>query len=498
MYKFYVSQAEVRLILDIIKPIKETIYLSAENYKRYRIIIRILFYNYEKMRYWLSVEEIFEEISEFYEYGIDSLKQDLMSLENWGNLISIQDTAKTRTLEEFKNRKFRYKISEITVAFERTLIQLENQSNSVKGSLEVSLIERFRETLKEINNLEDDKIYSWWQNLNTDFKQLNENYQDYISKFDFKLNDLSNVTEFLIYKERFVKYLNGFIVGIQENSIFINEILNSIEEDKLESIIDKIVEYETDTMINDNLKNKEIYKGRFLSMKQWFISTNKKSSMVDILLERTNEIIRKITRYAYQIADMNTVNALRKDDYKNIIEIFHDAKDVCEAHKLSSLIFGVFNTKHIVFSSERETESIKSSTYEEKSEVVTIIPRIRNYREKTANKVSIKDNSISKKELLMKTLSKREDERKNIEAKIINNSLKFRELPVLTKEERLIFLSWLSKALNKNSEWIKNEYGHFFKLKNDKPKNNITLKCVDGEFNMPDFEIVFKEGRICD
>ena len=37
-----------------------------------------------------------------------------------------KDTKKTRTIEEFKNRKFKYQITPITIELERTLIKLEN------------------------------------------------------------------------------------------------------------------------------------------------------------------------------------------------------------------------------------------------------------------------------------------------------------------------------------------------------------------------------------
>ena len=42
-------------------PLIESRYLSAENADRYRSIMRLFYLHYEKMRYWLYQEEIFEE-----------------------------------------------------------------------------------------------------------------------------------------------------------------------------------------------------------------------------------------------------------------------------------------------------------------------------------------------------------------------------------------------------------------------------------------------------
>ena len=87
------------------KKVVEASYLCTGNSFRYRTIIRIAYKQYEKMKYWLYKEEIFneiEKIEEFKGYTLDELKQDLDSLENWGNFITVQDTAKPKTLEEFK------------------------------------------------------------------------------------------------------------------------------------------------------------------------------------------------------------------------------------------------------------------------------------------------------------------------------------------------------------------------------------------------------------
>lgn len=50
-------------------------------------------------------------------------------------------------------------------------------------------------------------------NLNNEFKNLNENYQDYISEFYMpKIENILKTTEFLIFKEGFIKYLKDFYV----------------------------------------------------------------------------------------------------------------------------------------------------------------------------------------------------------------------------------------------------------------------------------------------
>ena len=69
----------------LIKPITETSYLNAENVKRYRVILRFFFIQYERIKYWLDQAEVYEELKshkEFEDYTWEQCRQDLDSLVN--------------------------------------------------------------------------------------------------------------------------------------------------------------------------------------------------------------------------------------------------------------------------------------------------------------------------------------------------------------------------------------------------------------------------------
>ena len=488
------------------KKIIEASYLCTGNTSRYRAIIRIAYKKYEKMKYSLYKEELFDDIKKingFDEYTLDDLKQDLDSLESWGNFITIQDTARTRTLEEFKNRRFRYQVSPTTIELERALIKIENIKETSRGSLEISLIERFKETLEQIKVLEEfdrGKIYSWWEMLNRDFKHLNENYQDYISKFySPKTEELLKTNEFLIFKESFIKYLREFIKGLQINVPNIKYLLNHIddEEAKIRRIVENIINHEKENIAlgndYDEKENYDLHYGRYLSMREWFIGSLGNISMADNLLESTNEIIRKITRYALQIVEMQTSGGSRKGEYKSLIEMFNKCVDIKEAHKLSSVVFGVMSSKHIGCDIERQTENINSGIYDESPTIITVQPSNR-YRAKTANRNHVKEKAEDKKRMAREVLANRQREKEIIESRIVNNRLSFKELNNITSEERRIFLTWLSYSLNKKDQvWVRNEYGRYYKVVNKNETEKITLSCEDGDFIMPAYEIIFKE-----
>ncbi len=99
----------------LIRPLTEAKYLNADNVSRYRCIMRIFFEHYEKLKYWLYQEEVYEEMIQdpfFVDYRMEQCQQDLMMLTEWKNLNTIQDTKKVASIEEFKNKKYRYQLKD--------------------------------------------------------------------------------------------------------------------------------------------------------------------------------------------------------------------------------------------------------------------------------------------------------------------------------------------------------------------------------------------------
>lgn len=161
------------------KALTEVKYLNADNVSRYRCIMRIFFENYEKLKYWLYQEEIYDQMKEdpfFADYRIEQCQQDLAMLVEWKNLNTIQDTRKVASIEEFKNKKYRYQMSEYSVEIERLVLRLENLF--VEGSsLEPTLLERIRRNVNRFEEMskegiDTDTVYTWWNDLNNDFIRL--------------------------------------------------------------------------------------------------------------------------------------------------------------------------------------------------------------------------------------------------------------------------------------------------------------------------------------
>lgn len=56
------KESSMQVSDKLIRPLTEAKYLNADNVSRYRCIMRIFFEHYEKLKYWLYQEEVYEEM----------------------------------------------------------------------------------------------------------------------------------------------------------------------------------------------------------------------------------------------------------------------------------------------------------------------------------------------------------------------------------------------------------------------------------------------------
>ena len=81
-----------------LKPLTEAKYLNADNVSRYRAIMRIFLMHYDKLKYKLYQEEVYEAMCDtglFPDYRMEQCRQDLDMLTEWKNLEAYQDTCRT-------------------------------------------------------------------------------------------------------------------------------------------------------------------------------------------------------------------------------------------------------------------------------------------------------------------------------------------------------------------------------------------------------------------
>lgn len=483
------------------KQIQEARYLNVENSDRYRSILRLFYLNYEKLKYWMYQEDVYEELTEdiyFSEYTMEQCQQDLSVLVSWGNLATIQDTRKVTTIEEFKNKKFRYQLTETAVEIERMVLRLENLF--IEGSsLEPTLLERLKLSLLKVNSMSlenTETIYGWWNDLNNDFIRLNQNYQDYMHELNsVKAEEMMKTKEFLVFKDRLIEYLRSFVKALQINATTIEQSLRQVNPNYVKTILEKVTEYELSIpRIDVEVNGDEIYermKGRWDNIFRWFIGMDGTESESVKVFDTTNEIIRKITRYATRLSEQNNRGANRREEYRKLSQMFAKCENIYEAHRLSAVVFGMEKPLHLKGDIVRKTESFNSGIYDEEPYEITITPRVREYREKSKRSVMI-DRTAEKEAVRLAEIAKQEAERKLRSQYIQGNCLDFSALPEIAPQVRDVFLCWLSKGLETKNLRAKTDDGKEYYIEEKEPQESCILQCTDGTFRMPAYRIIFE------
>ena len=487
------------------RPLTEAKYLNADNVDRYRSIMRIFYENYEKLRYWLYQEEVYEEMRRdpyFADYRMEQCQQDLAMLTEWKNLNTIQDTRKVASIEEFKNKKFRYQMSEYSVEIERLVLRLENLF--VEGaSLEPTLLERLRIHVEKFSGMagqDTGTVYTWWSDLNNDFIRLNQNYQDYIRDLNsVKAEEMMRTKEFLVFKDKLVEYLRNFVKGLQKNVGVIEETLRLLEPEILGAVLEKVNDYEMSIPRMDVEVSREMIeektRGRFKSIRNWFVAEGSQENEAGRLFDATNEIIRRITRYAAQLSEKNALGANRREEYRKVAEIFLKCENLQEAHRMSAMVFGLEKPFHLKAVADRETDSMNQSVYEEPAAEILLRPRIRNYGEKS-KRTSIRDNAREKEETRRAAVEQMKKDWEKLETLEKNGRIDFDSLPVIEARVREILLKWLSDALEDSDHSARAEDGREFMLDMTHVDEQCVVHCEDGNFTMPKLSIVFQEGAV--
>jgi len=489
--------------MDHFEQINETSYLSVQNAPVYRKIMRCFYREYEKMHFQLYKEDVFRLLKEdeaFDMYSMEQLVLDLEALVKWKNLTPIQDPGKVYTIADYKNKQYRYTMSEYAVEIERLTVRLENLFLE-SGNLSMNFFVRLERSLDETESMENAELRTvneWWQTLQEDFKRLNQNYQDYLRDFySGKTEKLMKSVEFMVHKDKFIKYLNEFVQELQRHSKRMEQLLEKNTERMENMILERVVESELDIPhalleIHGNAEpsvRENVY-GKWHSLKNWFVDGQGQECEAKKVLKITSDIIRNIIQNAALIVQVQNWGISRKDDYKKFLELFLKCEDLEEAHKLSAHVFGVQQIEHYKTNFPREEDSINNSVYQEDPSMFLLKPHTRGYREKK-DRTGFADKSLEKMAQRESYLRRAQRQKEVVLRYIREQKIRFAEIDeVVSEDTRVIFLQWIAQANMSSEKTGRTEYGQEYRLK--KKEGSCVLKCEDGNLKMPDYILEFK------
>ena len=199
---------------SIFDKIEETKYLSEGKAGIYRPICWLLFQKSarEFQGSMYTVAEILSDLKlrpefegRFMELTEKELDEALKSLERWGNVLGHQDTSIPKRIEEWKNRRSLYSITDITIELERMIMGLHNNLLAIRGiEFERHIPDRMLEEFDKLKNWEKNQSIDLrivWKELMDRFKSLqteSSNFYAQISRFSTS-EELLRTTSFLAY-----------------------------------------------------------------------------------------------------------------------------------------------------------------------------------------------------------------------------------------------------------------------------------------------------------
>ncbi|WP_059103514.1 TIGR02677 family protein [Shouchella shacheensis] len=486
------------------KKVLEATYLSTDKTPKYRAILRFFYQEHERLREFLMPEEVLEHLhqyEEFREYDLEELQTDLSSLVKWRNLIAHQESGKVQTIEEFKKKRFRYQVTPYTVEFERMLVQFETNSEQFSGSLEKTQFERFYEILEKISGEEKraEESAQLWDDLLTYFKKITQNTSDYFAYLRSEdATEQMKSDAFFHYKDQFTMYLREFILHLQRTAAGIQDVMISLDRKKMRAFFTKVTEHEEQVFRFEKTFTREEMveelEATWLNVKAWFLGNGSGESQYENVLLQTNEAIRKMTRIIQRLGERSQIQHSRKDDYVHLAKWFLSFDKLQDAHKLSSVVFGLKHTKHL-YSDHLPTDDIYVDVWEEEAMVHERMPITRSYREKTRTSAS-EDKEAEKEKTIEDYLQKLAHETALIHQYLDGESIDLEKVPEVEPFVRKTFLLWIGKAMAKKDQEIKTEFGDRVYVELDQARS-IHLKAKDGTLEMPAarFHFLDKGGK---
>lgn len=348
-------------MLDQLGHVEEVRYLATDNTPVYRAIVAFLYERYEASEMgWVWPAEIVGFLRESGAgagaYDERACVQHLAQLEKWRVVTSEHDLENVRTLQEFVSQARRYQITERGRLVEEFARQLE-ADDSTRGSLEVGRIRRLREALVAIDGLLKQHVAGWgasaladleshWAAAEDARREIRAEALRYMSQLnDERLDDLSDVESFAVYKGLLRTYVGEFHEALQKFRSFSHSLFAEWKRAGLtERLVAALVEVERNRKVDRREPGvlAEIYRGHLAALMGFSAPDGTAQILEAKTLGRLLALISRIERIVLE----RRASADRPQDLENLALAFRRAPSDDFAHELAGVAFGLGTPRH--------------------------------------------------------------------------------------------------------------------------------------------------------
>ncbi|WP_223829883.1 TIGR02677 family protein [Paenibacillus arenilitoris] len=490
-----------------LRAVPELSYLTAINVARYRAIMKFIYMEYQRLKYWLRPEEIYEGVQAWgvlEGYTQEQCLSDLESLKAWGNLASRHDGGRALSVEEYMRKKSQYLLTPYAIEIERMLEALE-KVKGYGGSLETTYFDTITACIHEIRlsamEFETGEALRNWEKLYEAFKTMHENAADFIASIhSIQAEEMMATEGFLALKDNLVNYLQHFVKGLQNGAYKIEGQLQRIGDGLRDAYLEKVLADELGKPRLEEGKSPdelrvELQQG-WDNLKRWFIGDEQELSELTLLERATKEAIAKVVRSAVRLQERRRGGMSRRNDLESLGRKFAQLDSLEEAHKLAAYVFGLFPSRHLQGLDERGTERTDASTWDEMPNVRLIRTRSRK-RSNRSSAEPMRNYAAKRESYREQLLQQLEEERAFVEQMRELGKVRISDMPLLKSKERMRLLQWIGRCTATASKAFITADGYRISLviPGDEAEEDAILRSEDGNLMMRNYTIEVAGGE---
>lgn len=488
-----------------LRAVPELSYLTATNVARYRAIMKFIYTEYQRLKYWLRPEEIYEGVqawSLLEGYTLEQCLSDLESLKGWGNLASRHDGGRALSVEEYMRKKSQYLLTPYSIEIERMLESLE-KVKGYGGSLETTYFDTIAACIHEVRGrsleFEPGEALRNWEKLYEAFKTMHENAADFIASIhSIQAEEMMATEGFLVLKDNLVNYLQHFVKSLQRSAYKIEGQLQRIGDGLRDLYLEKVLADELAKPRLEEGKSSdelwlELHQG-WNNLKRWFVGDDQDLSELTLLERATKEAIAKVVRSAVRLQERRRGGVSRRNDLETIGRKFAQMDDIDEAHKLAAYVFGLFPSRHLQGQDERSTERTDASTWDEPPNVRLIRTRSRKRSSRTALE-PMRTHAAKREAYREQLLLQLAEERVFVEKMQGMGKVRIADMPQLKTKERMQLLQWIGRCTASSSRSFVTADGYRIALMIPSDEEEVMLRSEDGDLILLNYLIEVAGGE---
>lgn len=497
-----------RISPSLLRAVPELNYLNTVNVVRYRAIMRYMYLEYQKLKYWLKPEEIYEGVKSWGlldGYTPDLCLSDLEQLKNWGNLASRHDGGRALSLEEYMRKKSQFLLTPYAIEIERMLEALE-KVKGYGGSLETTYFDTIAACVHQIREntgmMGEGEALHNWEKLYVAFKTMHENAADFIASLNtIQAEEMMATEGFLAMKENLVNYLQHFVKNLQRSAYRIEGQLLKISEPHIELYLSHVAADELRKPRLEEAKSLEEllseYRQGWRNLRRWFVGDEAGQSELTLLEKATKDTIAKVVRSAVRLQERRRGGASRRLDLEAVARRFAELDNVEDAHRLAAYVFGLFPSRHLQGEDRRETDRADASTWDEPPNIRLIRSRSRRRTFRGASE-PMRSHGAKREAYRERVRELLAEEQAFMERMLSYGKVRISELAVVDGHERMRLLHWIGRCTAVASRSFVTADGCTVTVRAPEAGETGILRCDDGELVMPDYRIEVTRGALAD